>query len=212
MLEVGAGTGKLTSLLVPSGARVIAVEPVEAMRRRLAADLPAVEVLEGAAERLPLQDASVDAIVAAQAFHGFDGPRALAEFQRVMRPGATLALIWNVRDERLEWVRKMSALLERFEEGTPRHHHGIWKECFRDSAFEPLRLTTFPHVQRGSPEMVVDRVASISFIAALPETDRNRVLDEVRDILASSPETAGRSTVDLPYETRVFTTTLRASP
>jgi SAM-dependent methyltransferase len=210
-LEVGAGTGKFTNLLMPSGATVVAVEPVEAMRRRLETDLPAVQVLDGTAEHLPVPDDSVDGIVAAQAFHWFDGRRALTEFQRVMHRGAKLALIWNVRDERLDWIWKLSRILEALEDGTPRHHYGIWQECFEHSAFEPLILNTFRHLQRGAPEFVVDRVASVSFIAALPDADRGRVLEQVRELLASSPETRGKDTIELPYETRVYTTKLRPS-
>lgn len=211
VLDVGAGTGKFTNLLLPSGATIIAVEPVEAMRRRLETDLPVLQVLDSSAEHLPVSDDSIDGIVVAQAFHWFDGRRALTEFQRVMRRRAKLALIWNVRDERLDWVRKLSSILGAFEEGTPRHHHGIWQECFEHSAFEPLILKTFRHVQRGAPEFVVDRVASVSFIAALPDADRGRVLEQVRELLAASPETRGKDTIELPYETRVYTTRLRAS-
>jgi SAM-dependent methyltransferase len=159
VLDVGAGTGKFTSLLIPSSATVVAVEPVEAMRSRLQTDLPQLQVMVGTAEHLPVSGGSVDGIVSAQAFHWFDGPRALTEFQRVMRPSATLALIWNARDEKVEWMRTLSRILEPFECGTPRHDDGMWQECFRSSPFDPLTEHTCSHVQRGSPDMAVDRVA-----------------------------------------------------
>ena len=97
VVDLAAGTGKLTRLLVPSGATVIAIEPVDAMRRTLAAMLPRVPVVAGTAESMPLRDGSAGAVVAAQAFHWFDGEAALAEIHRVLAPGGRLGLVWNVR-------------------------------------------------------------------------------------------------------------------
>jgi len=206
VLDVGAGTGKLTRLLVPSGAHLSAVEPVEAMRNRLRVDLPNVEVIEGVAEQVPVPDGSVDAVVIAQAFHWFDGPRALAECHRVLRRDGSLALVWNERVERIGWVRELTRIMEPFEDGTPRVRSGRWREAFGGAPFEPLARQTFAHVQRGGPEMVCDRIASVSFIAALPERDRERVIEQVRHLLATAPETRGQSVVELPYETHVYTT------
>lgn len=206
VVDVGAGTGKLTRLLVPSGAHLIAVEPVEAMRDRLRVELPGVEALEGVAEQLPLPDQSVDAVVIAQAFHWFDGARALAECHRVLRPGGWLALVWNERDERIGWVSELTRIMAPFEDGTPRVRSGRWREAFIGAPFEPLAVRTFTNVQRGGPDMVCDRVASVSFIAALPEAERLRVIDRVRALLATAPETRGQAIVELPYETRVYTT------
>ncbi len=105
VLDLAAGTGKLTVDLVARGARVVAVEPVVAMRERLLRDVAGIEVRDGTAEALPLEDASVDLVTVAQAFHWFDAPAALAEIRRVLRPGGGLALIWNVRDETVGWVQ-----------------------------------------------------------------------------------------------------------
>ncbi len=111
VLDLAAGTGKLTRLLVPAGAEVVAAEPVTAMREQLQPLLPDVEVHDGTAEALPLADRSVDAITVAQAFHWFDAPVALAELRRVLRRGGHLFLVWNVRDRRHAWVRQFGDLL-----------------------------------------------------------------------------------------------------
>jgi ubiquinone/menaquinone biosynthesis C-methylase UbiE len=111
VLDLAAGTGKLTRLLVPTGAEVVAIEPVAGMRDQLVAQSPDVEVHDGTAEALPLADGSVDAITVAQAFHWFDAPVALAEMRRVLRPRGHLFLVWNIRDRDRDWVREFGDLL-----------------------------------------------------------------------------------------------------
>ena len=111
VVDLAAGTGKLTRLLAQGGAEVVAVEPVAAMRKALARSLPGVDVLEGTAESIRLPSGSVDAVTVAQAFHWFDAPRALAELGRVLRPSGTLLLVWNDRDERVPWVEEYSAIV-----------------------------------------------------------------------------------------------------
>jgi SAM-dependent methyltransferase len=129
-VDLGAGTGKFTPLLSATGARVIAVEPVEAMRAELVAAHPNVEALAGEAERLPLGDALVDAIVCAQSFHWFAKPAVLAEMRRALRPGGALALVWNVRDERIAWVMALTKILDRHQGDAPRHERGQWRALF----------------------------------------------------------------------------------
>ena len=99
VLDLGAGTGKFLPHLRATGAAVIAVEPVPAMRAQLTQRNPGIEAMAGTAEDIPLADGAVDAIVCAQAFHWFANPAALAEIHRVLKPGGALGLIWNVRDE-----------------------------------------------------------------------------------------------------------------
>jgi SAM-dependent methyltransferase len=121
LLELGPGTGKLTRLLAPTRARIVAIEPVAAMREALARNAPAAEVLDAVAEELPVEDESIDAAVAAQAFHWFDGPRALDELGRVLRGGGRLGLVWNVRDESVPWIGELTDLIEPYRGDTPSH-------------------------------------------------------------------------------------------
>jgi SAM-dependent methyltransferase len=205
VVDVGAGTGKLTGALVALGAQVIAVEPVAQMRAVLAKRLPAVRVLEGEAEVLPLDDGSADAVTVAQAFHWFDGPRALATFHRVLKRGGRLGLVWNARDERVEWVSRITEIIDRVDTTAPRYRSGAWRGAFGATGlFSPLVTTSFLHEQRGPPDVIVARFASVSYIAALEPEARVAVLDEVRSLLATHPETRGKSELALPYRTDVF--------
>lgn len=184
VLDLAAGTGKLTRQLVPTGADVVAVEPVAGMRRKLAEALPAVEALAGTAEALPLPDASVDAVFCGQAFHWFDGDRALAEIHRVLRADAGLALIWNVRDEKVDWERRLTELVKRYESSAPRKRWGRWRDAFeRTELFTPLERRDFVHEQEGDVETMLARVSSISFVSALPDPERAQFLDEVRKLV-----------------------------
>src|SRR5689334_21961146 len=124
--DLAAGTGKLTRLLVPLGADVVAVEPVSGMRQTLHELLPAVPIAAGTAEALPLADRSVDALTVAQAFHWFDFDHAIAEFARVIRPGGGLGLCWNARDRSVEWVDAVWAVMDRVEKRAPWRDHENW--------------------------------------------------------------------------------------
>lgn len=205
VLDLAAGTGKLTRLLVPTGAELVAVEPVEQMRAALARALPEVTALAGTAEDVPLPAASVDAVVAGSAFHWFRGEEALAEIHRVLRPDGRLGLLWNVRDESAPWVAELTAIMEPYRGAAPGYRLGAWRDAFRRTAlFSPLRHAAFRHVHRLEPEAVVARVASVSFVAALAESDRAAVLARVRALLARDPPTRGRDVVNLPYRTEVW--------
>ncbi|HEY6838339.1 MAG TPA: methyltransferase domain-containing protein [Geobacteraceae bacterium] len=205
VVEAGAGTGKFTRLLAPSGARIIAVEPVAEMRGKLSALLPEVEVLDATAESVPLPDNSVDAMVAAQAFHWFRGKEALAEFHRVLKRGGKLGLIWNRRDESVDWMAKLAQIVDRFEEGAPRYKSGDWVRAFDDTTlFGPLHHTEFGYTQTGTIDTVLERVASMSFIAAMSAVERERVLDEVRSLVLHHPATRGRERIGIPYRTDVY--------
>jgi len=211
VLDLGAGTGKMTRLLVQTGADVIAAEPVDSMRAILVRDLPAVRTLRASAQNLPLADASLDAVVCAQAFHWFATREALAEIRRVLKPGGVLGLVWNIRDESVDWVAQLTRIMAPHEGDAPRYYNGEWRTAFPAEGVGELRERVFPHSHVGSAEQViVDRVASVSFIAALDAETRERVLDEVRALIATTPALAGRDPVAMPYLTRVYWT--RAVP
>jgi SAM-dependent methyltransferase len=206
-IDLGAGTGKFTRLLVDSGATVIAVEPVAAMLDHLECTLPSVRTLPGTAQHIPLPDSSVDAVCCAQAFHWFASGESLAEIRRVLIQGGVLGLIWNLRDQSVPWVAEMTRIMAPYEGDAPRYDGGEWRRVFPARGFGELRERAFSHQHMGSPEQViVDRVASVSFIAALDEQTRAGVLDEVRALIASTPELAGRATVALPYVTQAYWT------
>lgn len=184
VVELGPGTGKLTGLLVQAGARVVAVEPVPEMRERLSEAVPGVAVVDATAEASTLPAGSADAVVAAQAFHWFRGEEALAEAHRLLRPGGGLGLIWALRDERAHWVRALSRLIEPYEGDVPRYRWGGWRPPFeRTTLFTPLEESHFGYDQEMDTDSLVMRVASISFIATLPEPERDQVLARTRDLV-----------------------------
>jgi len=206
VLDLAAGTGKLTRLLVPLGADVVAVEPVEGMRRAFAGLLPHVPILDGTAEAIPLDDASRDAVVVGQAFHWFDADRALRDIHRVLRGGGSLGLVWNVRDESAPWVARLTGIIEPYRGGTPTHRNERWREGFdRSTLFSSLRAWSCPYEQRVTVDGLVDRVLSISFIARLSEAERAAVGDRVRALAAGGPNADGGPTFVLPYRTDVYT-------
>ncbi len=210
VLDLGAGTGKFTRLLEQTGAKIVAVEPLDAMRVELQRRSPGAHVLAGTAEAIPLQDRSVDAVVSAQAFHWFDGERALPEIHRVLRMGGRLCLLWNVRDEDVDWVARLTDIVDPYSDDTPRYRTRRWRGAFeRTELFGPLHRQIAFHVHLLDPERVVERVASISFIAALDEDTRAVVDDRVRELLRTHPDVAGRDTIPLPYRTEVYWTERR---
>ena len=181
VLDLAAGTGKLTRRLVELEADLVAVEPVTAMRTQLEAILPDVEVLDGMGEAIPVPDASVDVVTVAQAFHWFDAPAALEEIARVLRPGGRLALLWNERDERVAWVDEDWAAI-----------------VAASGRFGPLQERTVEWVQPMTRELLADRVRSISYIAAMPTAPRERLAAEVVSLVARKEEP-----FPLPYVCRV---------
>jgi MOSC domain-containing protein YiiM/SAM-dependent methyltransferase len=213
VLDLAAGTGKLTRAFVGTGAELVAVEPVAEMRAKLIAAVPGVQAVDGTAERIPLPNDSVDAVVVGQAFHWFDGVRAVSEIRRVLRPGGALGLIWQSRNPTRPWTERLNEIIDRLSGENPRFRSGAWKEAFEHVAlFEPLAMASFEHVHRLARETVIDRVASISYVAAAAEVDRARILDAVRELLATDPDTAGAEVIDLPYRADVYWTRPRAVP
>jgi len=183
VVDLAAGTGKLTRLLVPTGARVVAVEPVAGMRRVLAATVPGAEVADGTAEHMPLADATADACTVGQAFHWFRGEEALAEIHRVLRPGGRLGLVWNRRDLSQPLQARLDRVIDRYRGDTPTLATGGWRDAFSaSSVFGPMTEEHFAMEQVLDEDGLVDRVLSVSFVAGLPESVRRDVVDELRVI------------------------------
>jgi SAM-dependent methyltransferase len=192
LLDVGAGTGKLTRELVTSGATVVAVEPVPAMRAVLEQAVPSARALEGTAEALPVGDRTVDAIVVAQAFHWFDGRAAVAEFHRVLRPRGRLGVIWNrrLRDQPLH--RAIGEIVEPYRGDTPSRYGRDWRGPITSGGlFVPTGELEVPYEQVLDADGLVDRVGSTSFIAALSDAVRARVLERVRGLATEGPARLG---------------------
>lgn len=205
VVELGAGPGTFTELLVPTGARIVALEPVGAMREALQRNCPMVTAIDGTAEEIPLDDASADAVVAAQAFHWFDVDRALPEIHRLLRPDGTLGMIWNVRDEASDWSERLTAIFDRLSAEGPRYRDMRWRDAFtRTELFGPLHHQLAYHVHTVSRKQFVDRVLSVSYVASASEEERERVIAEVEDMLGTDPELRGRGEIGMPYRTDVY--------
>jgi ubiquinone/menaquinone biosynthesis C-methylase UbiE len=201
--DVGAGTGKLTRELVRSGASVIAVEPVPGMRDVLKRAVPGVQVLDGTAERLPMRDESIDAITVAQAFHWFEVPRALAEFHRVLSDGGRFAVIWNRRLREQPLHNAINEIIEPYRGDSPSHLGNKWRESVSaDGRFAAAGEIEVPFEQRFDADGLVDRVGSISFVAALADAERGQVLRRVRALAldAGQPLRLGYTTEAYIYE------------
>jgi ubiquinone/menaquinone biosynthesis C-methylase UbiE len=211
VVDLAAGTGKLTRDLTPRFDEVIAIEPLAAMREQLARAAPAARALQGTAERMTLADASAGAVLVAQAFHWFDGRRALDEMARVLRPGGGLALLWNTTPwERREgpWFSRLDDLLEdsRADLSVMRHHRtGKWREAFDgERRFEPLRSATFDNPQRARPDELLANLASRSYIARLDPGAREQLLGEIADLLAQPGAPVEAGSVVVPMKTDVY--------
>jgi SAM-dependent methyltransferase len=198
VLDLGAGTGRLATVLARLGHDVVAVEPDDAMRAVAERALPG-RTLPGTAEEVPLETASVDAAVAGQAFHWFDPQLALPEIARVVRPGGHLGVIWNVRDEEAPWSRRLSELVGGEDR---RAVEGRGRAPDFGPSFAPAQSRTFRHEQELDADRLVGLAASWSYVFLRP--DRDEVLAQVRRIAEESPDLAGQRTFALTYEARCF--------
>lgn len=205
VLDLAAGTGKLTASLVALGLHVVAVEPDDAMRDALTDALPSVDARSGLAEHTWLPDACVDAVTVGQAWHWFEEPLAAAEVARVLRPGGTLAVLWNDRDESVGWVRELGDLLRSV--GGPPEARGTTPEP--GPAFTPVerRDVRWSHALAAAD---VRRLAgSRSYALVLPADERAALLDRVDRLVATHPGTRGRERLEMPYVTRAYRCRLR---
>lgn len=201
VLDLGAGTGKLTTRLVERGLDVIAVDPIPEMLEVLTQSLPETPALLGTAEEIPLADDSVDAVLVAQAWHWFDPERAVKEVGRVLRPGGRLGLVWNTRDERLGWVKDLGHII------------GHENDPFTDEVSLPAPFTDLErhHVEWTNyltPQALIDLVASRSYCITSPADVRTRTLERVRELLATHPALVNTTGLALPYVTVCIRATL----
>ena len=201
VLDLGAGTGKLTTRLVERGLDVVAVDPIPDMLEVLRASLPATRALLGTAEEIPLQDNSVDAVLVAQAWHWVDPERAIPEVARVLRPGGRLGLVWNTRDERLGWVRELGRIIGSHDD--PRRTEVTLPAPFTKMARHRVEWTNYL-----TPQALIDLVASRSYCITSPTEVRTRTLDQVRELLATHPALANSTGLAMPYVTVCIRATL----
>ncbi|MCX6396306.1 MAG: class I SAM-dependent methyltransferase [Propionibacteriales bacterium] len=205
VLELGAGTGKFTELLVAAGHHVIATDPLPEMLGYLKVRVPGAETMVATAEHLPVPSRSIDVVVAAQSFHWFDHDVALAEIARVLRPGGTVGLVWNVRDNAIPWVRKLSALIEN---GAVRTDTA---DPLRESVyFDEVAEREYRFWQDLRRSELDDLVRSRSNIAVMPEHARADVLARVGALYDDYGR--GPDGMKLPYLTRCYKTTVTSHP
>jgi len=207
-VDLAAGTGKLTEVLVAAGAEVTAVEPLANMRAELQRALPSVRAMAGTAERIPLPDASADALFVGQAFHGFDGPAALAEIARVLVPGGALGLIWNLRDERVPWVAELTVAL-RGAADVLAVSRAISERPLDSERFTAAERREFRNPVPFDRARLREWAASTSRIAVLPGGEREAALDAVVRLADEHPDLAGRHTFDMPFVAVVMRATRR---
>jgi SAM-dependent methyltransferase len=194
VLDLGAGTGKLTRQLRGRGLDVVAVEPSAGMREQLARAVPDVAVHAGTAEDIPLPDGSVGAVLVAQAWHWVDRSRAVPEVARVLVPGGQLGLVWNIRDEREDWVAELGQIL---------HDPGDHRRDDRGiigPPFGPVERRDVEWKHRLGPDELIDLAASRSYVITMPEEQRAAVLAGVRRLAGR----AGPGELVLPYVTECY--------
>jgi ubiquinone/menaquinone biosynthesis C-methylase UbiE len=197
VLDLAAGTGKLTRSLLDAGLDVVAVEPQATLRDRLAAAIGPERVREGLAEAIPLPDASVEAVTVADGFHWFDQARALAEIRRVLAPRGGLAVLSTLPDwSGASWAHELGSLISQLRPEHPYFDGPPWQEAVRAAGgwSEPREIRVIAS-QPTDPQRIVDHVASISFVAALPEQERVEWLARVASLVE-----AGETPAELPVQ------------
>jgi SAM-dependent methyltransferase len=195
VVDLAAGTGQLSRRLVRLRVRVVAVEPAANMRTVLAANLPEVTAVPGAAEAIPLGDGEADAVVVGNAFHHFDAEAAFAEIRRVLRPGGALALLWARTDRHADGLRlgihEIDEVVERERASSAivEAYRSWYEPPERIEGFTALERRSFPTTRTMASARVADLFATGSDIASLPEPKRSRLLDRIEELAADLPET-----------------------
>ena len=201
VLDLGAGTGKLTADLVGRGLDVVAVEPAPAMRAELSARLSTVDVHTGSAEATGLPDGYVDAVLIAAALHWFERPAADREIARVLRPGGVVGVLANQRDTSVAWTRALDELLAARLAGLPRSPRSTDEAMFDPEWFDPPEHAEFPHRQIVDAAGLVDVIATRAYVIDLPAQARAALLDEVQELGRNHPDLEGRPQFEMPYTT-----------
>lgn len=204
VLDLGAGTGKLSEALVAIDRSVIAVDPVEEMLEELEIAVPGVPRILGTAEDIPIEDASVDAVVVGQAWHWFIPERAVPEIARVLRPGGVLGLVWNSRDTSVDWLREAGEIMHE------RHDASATFETYVQVGhpFGPIEEHTVAWTKPMSHEGFLDLVRSRSYFIEAEEAEQAATIAALETLFATHPELAGAETLEVPYLTRCFRTRL----
>jgi SAM-dependent methyltransferase len=202
VVELGAGTGKLTELLVGAGHDVIATDPLPSMLAHLRTRVPGARVAVASAEHIPVPSRSTDVVVCAQSFHWFDHHVALPEIARVLRPGGVLALVWNARDEGIPWVRKLGAII-----GSPENHSDLAGPAGASEHFGLIEEQEFRFWQTLRRDQLFDLVRSRSYVALLEEAERDTLLSRVGALYDDYGR--GPDGMQLPYLTRCYRTVVR---
>jgi SAM-dependent methyltransferase len=200
VVDLGAGTGILTRVLLGLGHTVLPVEPDGQMRARLTEATPEVTALSGSAERIPLPDGGADAVVAGQSYHWFDHDPAHAEIARVLRPGGVFAPVWNIRDESVPWVARLTEIVDT-DRGPD--HAGLRYPDFGPDLTPPERRN-FPHAMAMTADSLVGLVATRSYYLTATPARRAEIERQVRELAADLPES-----FEMPYATVVYRATRR---
>ncbi len=205
-IDLGAGTGKFLKYLKQATANIIAVEPIAEMLEQLKIVHPEVQIQQAFSHQILLNSNSIDAILCAQSFHRFANFETLTEIHRLLKPNGSLGLVWNQRDESVDWVKALADFIQQFESDTPRFHSQEWQNVFeQQNLFDFIGKQAFVQHQVGTVEDVVsDRLLSTSFIAAMPLNQQLQLKQKFEDIVYQYTEKMPQDQIAFPYITYAF--------
>ena len=209
VVDLGSGTGKFLPYLKQITPHIIAVEPVSEMLEQLKIVHPDVQTIQANSDEIPLKNEYVDAIVCAQSFHWFANAESLREIHRILKPQGHLGLIWNQRDEQVNWVKAIADLLAQYEGDTPRFHSDLWKNAFNSTemqqCFDAPTLSTFNQLHTGLVEQVVSqRLLSTSFIAAMPSASQVQMKQQFEKLVYDYTGKQAQDEISFPYRTYAY--------
>ena len=202
VIDLGAGTGKFLDYLKQATANIVAVEPIAEMLEQLKIVHPEVQTQQAFSHQILLNSNSIDAILCAQSFHWFANNETLAEIHRLLKPDGHLGLVWNQRDESVDWVKALADFIAEYETDTPRFHSQEWQKVFLDQKlFKLENEKKFSHHQTGSVENVVSkRLLSTSFIAAMPALKQLELKLKFEEIVEQFTGKKAQDEISFPYQ------------